>query len=90
VYYMGAQLPMIATYDLLGKIVGKLKARGLLIMANTIDLPEDLPESIMTRKPLIECYCTMLSALLAAVSGSAYMEEKLGRIYKYQIWVFER
>jgi trans-aconitate methyltransferase len=90
VYYLGAQLPMIATYDLLGKIVGKLKARGLLIMANTIDLPEDVPESIVTKEPLINCFFGMLSALLAPVSRSVYIEEKLGRFYKYQIWAFER
>ena len=55
VYYAGARLPLTKTYDLLGRIMDKLKVRWLLVMANTVDLPEDIPEHIVTKRPTMDC-----------------------------------
>lgn len=90
VYYMGAQLSLNETYGLLERIVGKLKPGGILVMANTVDLPEDIPESVVTKRPLIDCYYNLLSSLAAPALKGIYVEEKLGRIYEYQIWAFRR
>lgn len=90
VYYVGAKASLNKTYHLLGKIVGKLKPGGILVMANTIDLPEDIPESVITRRPLIDCYYRLLSSLCVPAMKSTYLDEKFGRVYEYQIWAFSR
>ncbi len=90
VYYIGARESLNETYHLLEKIVVKLKPGGILVMANTIDLPEDIPESGITRRPLIDCYYHMLSSLCAPAMRAEYLEEKFGRVYEYQIWAFFR
>jgi len=90
IYYLGGRLPLTDIYDLLGGIMSKLKAGGLLIMANTVNLPEAIPESAVTIRPLIDCYYVILSSLTAPVSKSTYVEEKLGKMYEYQIWVFKK
>ncbi|MGD0952555.1 MAG: SAM-dependent methyltransferase [Methanotrichaceae archaeon] len=90
IYYLGARLPQTALYDLMGAIIGKLKARGLFITANTLDLPEGIPESAVTKRPLIDCYYIMLSSLVSPISRSTYYEEKLNRMYEYQVWAFEK
>ena len=90
IYYLGARLSQTALYDLMGATIGKLKARGLLITANTLDLPESIPESAVTKRPLIDCYYIMLSSLVSPISRSTYVEEKLNRMYEYQIWAFEK
>ncbi len=90
VYYVGAQLSMNKTYDLLKSVVGKLKPEGILVMANAVDLAEDIPESTVTKRPLIDCYYNLLASLATPALRAVYVEEKLGRIYEYQIWAFKR
>lgn len=89
IYYLGARLPLTATYDLLGRVMGKLEDRGLLVMANTVGLPEGIPEHDVTKQPIIDCYYSLLSSLASPILKSEYSEEKLGRMYEYQIWAFE-
>jgi hypothetical protein len=55
-----------------------------------LDLPEGIPESVVTKRPLIESYYVMLSSLASPISKSTYVEEKLSRMYEYQIWAFEK
>jgi SAM-dependent methyltransferase len=90
IYYSGARLSLIDSYDLMDKMIGKLKAGGILVIANTLDLPEGIPESAIVKRPLIDCYFIMISSLLRPISKSTYIEEKLGRMYEYQIWAFEK
>lgn len=90
IYYLGGRLQLTATYNLLGKILNKLNDTGLLVMANSVNLPEELPESTVTRRPFIECYHVILSSLILSVSKSTYVEEKAGKMYEYQIWAFAR
>ena len=90
VYYIGARLSLNDTYEFLNRMVRKLRVGGLMVMANTVDLSEDIPEWIVTRRPVIDCYYTMLSRLITPVIRSVYVEEKLGRIFEYQIWAFQR
>ena len=89
IYYLGARLPLTTTYDLLVSVMDKLKDRGLLVMANTVGLPEGIPEHILTKRPIIDCYYSLLSSLASPISKSDYSEDKLGRMYEYQIWAFE-
>lgn len=90
VYYIGAKESLNETYHLLEKIVGKLKPGGILVMANTIDLPEDIPESRITRRPLIDCYYRLLSSLCTPAMRASYNDLKFGKVYEYQIWAFSR
>lgn len=90
VYYVGARASLNETYRLLEKIVGKLVPGGILIMANTVDLPEDIPESVITKRPIIDCYYRLLSSLAAPAQKATYFDEKFGRVYEYQIWAFFR
>jgi trans-aconitate methyltransferase len=90
IYYVGAQLSLLKTYGLLERIIGKLKGGGILVMANSVDLPEDIPESEVTKRPLMDCYHHLLSHLAAPAQRAVYVEEKLGRLYEYQIWAFIR
>ncbi len=90
VYYVGARTSLNETYHLLEKIVGKLHPGGILVMANTVDLHEDIPESVITRRPIIDCYYRLLSSLAAPALKATYFDEKLGRVYEYQIWAFLR
>ncbi len=90
VYYLGARLSLIQINRLLSRIVGKLRVGGLLMMANSVDLPENIPESAVTKRPFIESYHSLLSNLVLPVLKAAYTEEKLGRKYEYQIWAFQR
>jgi hypothetical protein len=90
IYYMGARLSVIELYDLMGKIIGKLQPGGLLVMANSVELPEDIPESAVTKRPIINSYYSLISSLAPPALKSIYAEEKMGRIYEYQIWVFQR
>jgi len=90
VYYLGARLSLVQINNFLGRIIGKLRAKGLLVMANSVDLPEDIPESAVTKRPLINSYYNMLSDLAVPALRAAYVEEKLGRNYEYHLWVFQR
>jgi ubiquinone/menaquinone biosynthesis C-methylase UbiE len=90
IYYLGARLSQAAIYDLLATAIAKLKAGGLFVTSNTSDLPEGIPESTVTKRPLIDCYYVMLSSLASPISRSIYVEEKLGRMYEYQTWAFEK
>jgi SAM-dependent methyltransferase len=90
VYYVGARALLNDTYHLIEKIVGKLVPGGILVMANTVDLPKDIPESVITRRPIIDCYYQMLSSLATPVQKATYFDEKFGRVYEYQIWAFFR
>jgi trans-aconitate methyltransferase len=90
VYYVGARASLNDTYHLLEKIVGKLVPSGILVMANTVDLPKDIPESVITRRAIIDCYYQMLSSLATPVQKTTYFDEKFGRVYEYQIWAFFR
>ncbi len=90
VYYVGARASLNETYRLLEKVVGKLHPGGILVMANTVDLPEDIPESVITRRPIIDCYYRLLSSLAAPALKATYFDEKFGRVYEYQIWAFFR
>jgi trans-aconitate methyltransferase len=90
VYYVGARASLNDTYHLLEKIVGKLVPGGILVMANTIDLPKDIPESLITKRPIIDCYYRFLSSLAAPAQKATYFDEKFGRVYEYQIWAFFR
>ncbi len=90
VYYIGAQITLNGTCELLKKIIGKLRPKGLLVMANTVDLPEDIPESAITKRPIIDCYYNLISSQAGLALKAKYIENKLGRIYEYQIWAFER
>src|SRR5512136_2741454 len=56
IYYLGARLSQATIYDHLSIIVSKMKAGGLFVTANTLDLPEGIRESADTRRPLIDCY----------------------------------
>jgi len=89
IYYLGARLPLTTTYDLLTKVIDKLKDRALLVMANTVGLPEGIPEHVVTKRAIIDCYYSLLSSLASPILKSNYSEEKLGRTYEYQIWAFE-
>jgi predicted O-methyltransferase YrrM len=90
VYYIGARLTLNNTYDLLRRMVDKLMPGGLLLMANTVELPKDVPESAVTNRQLIDCYYHLLESLISPASRAIYVEEKQGRIYEYQIWAFIR
>ena len=90
IYYLGARLNVIGLYDLMGKIIGKLQPGGLLVMANSVELPADIPESAVTKRPIIDSYYSLISSLANAATKSIYAEEKMGRIYEYQLWVFQR
>jgi SAM-dependent methyltransferase len=90
VYYVGARASLNDTYHLLEKIVGKLVPSGILVMANTVDLPKDIPESVITRRPIIDCYYRLLSSLATPAQRATYFDEKFGRVYEYQIWAFFR
>lgn len=90
IYYLGARLSETAIFDLLATTVSKLKTGGLLVTANTLNLPEGIPESVVTKRPIIDCYYVMLSSLASPISRSTYFEEKLNLIYEYQIWTFEK
>jgi trans-aconitate methyltransferase len=90
IYYLGARLNVIGLYDLMGKIIGKLQPGGLLVMANSVELPEDIPESAVTKRPIINSYYSLISSLAPPALKSIYAEEKMGRIYEYQIWIFQR
>ena len=90
VYYLGARLSLNRTYELFGRIVEKLKPHSLLVMANTVGIPEDVPESILTIKPLIDIYYAMISSHAVPASRAFYSESKGGRIYEYQIWSFTK
>jgi SAM-dependent methyltransferase len=90
VYYVGARASLNDTYHLLEKVVRKLKPGGILVMANTINLPKNIPESSITKRPLIDCYYHLLSSLATPAQNATYFDEKLGRVYEYQIWAFFR
>ncbi len=90
VYYIGAQVSLSKTYNLLKRIIGKLLPGGILIMANTVDLPGNIPESVITERPIIDCYYNLISSQIEPTSKATYAENKAGRIYEYQIWVFKR
>jgi hypothetical protein len=90
IYYLGARLPLTTTYNLLGSVTDKLKDRALLVMANTVGLPEGIPEHVVTKRPIIDCYYSLLSSLALPILKSNYLEDKLGRTYEYQIWAFEQ
>ncbi len=90
VYYIGAQVSLSKTYNLLKRIIGKLLPGGILIMANTVDLPRNIPESVITERPIIDCYYNLISSQIEPTSKATYAEKKIGRIYEYQIWVFKR
>jgi len=66
IYYIGAQRFINETYSPLKMIISKLKPGGLLVMANVVDLPEDIPESVLTKRPLIDCYFQLLSSIAAS------------------------
>ncbi len=89
VYYIGAQVSLNRTYRLLKRIIGKLLPGGILIMANTVDLPENIPESAITERPLIDCYYNFISSQIEPALKATYTENKFGRIYEYQIWAFK-
>lgn len=89
IYYLGERLPLINMYNLIGKILNKLNSNGLLIMANTVNLPQDIPESVLTKRPIIDCYYFILSILTSSSSRSTYFERKADQIYEYQIWAFK-
>jgi trans-aconitate methyltransferase len=89
IYYLGARFPLTATYDLLDRVMDKLKDKGLLVMANTVGLPEGIPEHAVTKRPIMDCYYSLLCSLASPVLKSNYSEDKLGRMYEYQIWAFE-
>jgi trans-aconitate methyltransferase len=88
IYYLGAQASLNKTYQVIGQVVNKIRPGGLLVSANTIDLPQDIPEAEITARPLINCYYTLLSSLAYPASRSIYVDEKAGRIYEYQVWAF--
>lgn len=90
VYYIGARMSLNETYSLLRRIIGKLRQGGILIMANTVDLPGDIPESVITERPVINCYYDLISSQMGPALKALYAEDKHGRTYEYQIWVFER
>lgn len=90
VYYLGAQVSLKRTYQVMGQVVSRIKPGGLLISANTVDLPPDIPEAEITARPLAECYYTLFSSLASPASRSVYIDEKAGRIYEYQVWAFIR
>lgn len=90
IYYLGARLSLMRLFDLSKRVICKLRSGGLLIMANTVDLPEDIPESAVTRRPLIDCYHQLLSALALPIQKAVYTDKKAGRVYEYQVWVFQR
>lgn len=90
IYYLAARLTSITMHDLMSKILNRLKVKGLLVMANTLNLPEELPEYAVTKRPFIDCCYILLSSLILPLSKSTYLEEKAGKIYEYQIWAFAR
>ncbi len=90
IYYLGARFPIYKMYGTLIETVKKLKQEGLLIMANVVDLPKGIPESIITEKPIINLYFSMLSNLAFPLQRVIYQEEKGEISYEYQIWVFKR
>lgn len=69
----------------------KLKQGGILCMANIVNQP-DAPETPLTKRPIMDCYFSMLSHLAKPIHRSTYLEYKKesGRYYEYQIWLFEK
>ncbi len=61
-----------------------------MVMASVIDLPEDIPESVLTKRPLVDCYYNLLSSISVPIFRATYEEEKFKRTYEYQIWAFKR
>jgi len=90
VYYVGSRLSLTGTYEMMEAVMSKLNGGGIMVMANVVDLPSDVPEWPLTRRPLIDCYHSMLSSLAVSIDRSVYHEMKGGRSYEYQIWAFLR
>jgi hypothetical protein len=44
---------------------------------------------VVTKRPTMDCYYALLSSLALPTLKSIYYEDKLGRIYEYQIWAFK-
>lgn len=91
IYYIGDRLSVREVFEFFGKIVSKLKQRGILCTANIIDQP-DAPETPSTKRPIMECYLYLLSCLAETIHRSTYLEYKKesDRYYEYQIWLFNK
>jgi hypothetical protein len=59
-------------------------------MANTVNLPESIPESVVTKRQIINFYHTILENLALPLARETYLEEKGGMRYEYLIWAFKR
>lgn len=90
VYYIGDRLSVRETFEFFEKIISKLEKRGILCMANIIN-QHNAPETPLTKKPIMDCYFSIISNLTKLVHISTYLEHKKesGRDYEYQIWIFE-
>lgn len=91
VYYLGDRLSLRQLFEFLTKVIGKLRQGGLLCMANIIEQPNS-PETLLTKRPLMECYHSILCSMAIPLHRSTYRERKRedGPLYEYQIWLFRR
>jgi SAM-dependent methyltransferase len=76
IYYLGARLSVIGIYDLIRKIVGKLRPGGLLVMANSVEIPQDIPESAITGRPVIDSYYSLISSMASLFQNQSTSKKK--------------
>lgn len=60
-------------------------------MANIINQPGAL-ETPITRKPLMDCYYSLICSVLKPIHRSSYVDRKpeSGHTYEYEVWAFKR
>jgi hypothetical protein len=69
------RLSVRETFEFFEKIINNLKPRGILCMANIIN-QLDASETPLTKKPIMDCYFSMISFLAKLVHISTYLEHK--------------
>ena len=91
IYYVGGQKSIIHTYNLFIELINKLKQNGILCTTNIID-QLDSPETPLTKRPIMECYFSLLSSIIKPINRSIYFEYKIesNLCHEYQIWLFEK
>ncbi|OAQ54193.1 methyltransferase type 11 [Natrinema mahii] len=91
IYYLGDKRSVPAFFDYIATVSDRLRENGLLCLANIIDQSSGR-EAALTRAPVMDCYETMLSALLERVHRATYTEWKAesDSRYEYAVWAFRQ
>ena len=91
IYYLADRLTPRDLLQFLERLAAKLRNDGVLCMANIINQP-DADETPITRKPLMDCYYSLICCLLEPVHRLSYFDHKpeSGRTYLYEVWTFRR